>query len=264
MKERSRPRPPLIVFFISAMVLILLYLPLLVVWVNSLLENVDARWILSLRWYREVFSDSELMAAMERSLLVGLSASFFATILGTGAAIAVSKEYNRFRLRHGLEIMSFISLIIPELVFALSLLMWFFILKIPLGLGTVITAHTTFCLSFVMLTVGARVSALDPALEDAARDLGASEFRILFKVTLPLLLPAIVAAFVLCFLLSFDDFLITFYTNGVGSDTLPMRLYGAIKMGITPKLSAMSTIMFLFTVGPILLIFKGRALRDLV
>ncbi len=210
MKERSRPRPPLMAFVIFGMVLFLLYVPLMVMWVNSLLDKVDTQWVVTLRWYREVFSDAELALAMQRSLLVGLSASSIATILGTGAAIAIAKGQFRFRLGHGLEVMSFISLIIPELVFALSLLMWFFLLKIPLGLTTVILAHVTFCLSFVMLTVGARVTALDPTLEDAARDLGASEFRILFKVTLPLLRPAIVAAFVLCFILSFDDFLITY------------------------------------------------------
>jgi spermidine/putrescine transport system permease protein len=261
-QERVRPRPPTLVIAILCGVLALLYLPLLIMITNSFISKTEQGLILTLRWYQEVFADQVLLEAMGRSLFVGIASATIATILGSLAAIAVARSHFKFRLP--LEFMSFISLIIPELVFALSLLSWFFILHIQLSLTTVIVAHVTFCLSFVMITVGSRVATLDISIEDAARDLGASEFSILKSITLPLLKPAIGAAFVLSFLLSFDDFLITFYTNGSGTDTLPIKLYTAMKVGITPKLSAMSTLMFLFTLALILLGLRGRALRDLV
>ncbi len=260
--EKLRPRPHNAVFAILGIVLFLLYLPLIVMLINSFLEHTNGQWLLTFRWYRDVFADVELVAAMERSIFVGITTGLISTIIGTAAAIAISKKIFRFRL--GLEIMSFVSLIIPELVFALSLLSWFFILKIPLGLETVIAAHVTFCLSFVMLIVGGRISTLDSSLDEAARDLGASEFTILCSITLPLLAPAMLSSFVLSFLLSFDDFLITFYTNGAGADTLPIKLYAAIKMGITPKISALSSMMFLFSVVLILLTLRRKSIRDLL
>jgi spermidine/putrescine transport system permease protein len=261
-QEKVRPKPPRLVIGILVTVLVFLYMPLLIMVFNSLIEKTDDGLVASFRWYREIFLDEALIEAMGRSLFVGLTSAAIATGLGSMAALAVARSQFRFRLP--LEVMSFVSLIIPELVFALSLLSWFFILHIQLSLFTVIAAHVTFCLSFVMITMGSRISTLDISIEDAARDLGASEFRILKSVTLPLLLPAIGASFVLSFLLSFDDFLITFYTNGVGSDTLPIKLYGAMKIGITPKLSAMSTLMFFFTLALILFGLRGRAIRDLV
>ena len=260
MNERVRPQSPLWARLILASVLGLLYLPLLVMIINSVLIKNQEGWSLTLSWYREIFSDREILDAVERSFFVSVSSAFIATLIGTAASVAVNRS--AFRLRLPLEVMSFVSLIVPELVFALALLSWFFVLHIPLSLYTVIIAHVTFSLSFVILTVGARLTSMDPSVEDAARDLGASEYKILFSVTLPLLAPAIGAAFVLSLLLSFDDFLITYFTNGVGSDTLPIKLYGALKMGITPKLSALSTLMFLFTLLLILFGLRGRALRD--
>ena len=138
-----------------------------------------------------------------------------------------------------------LSLVFPEIVFALSLLALFFILGFRLGLETVILAHISFALPYVMLTVGARVASLDQLIDDSAYDLGANDWQILTKIHLPLLAPAIVSGFFLSFLISFDDFLITFFVNGIGSDTLPIKLYTSMKSGITPQLNALATINFL-------------------
>lgn len=254
--EKSRPAAPKMTFAILAGVLFLLYLPIFVMMLNSFIVKTGDSLALTLDWYIAIFNDADLLAALRRSLYVGVSASAVATFLGGMAAIALART--RFRFSRPLQGMSYMSLIIPELVFALALLSWFFILKIPLSLLTVIFAHITFSLSFVLMTVSGRFQALDPSVEDAARDLGASEFLILRRIIIPLLIPALCSGYLLAFLLSFDDFLITFYTNGVGSDTLPIRLYVAMKMGLSPKLSALATLMFLFSLALIALLMKVR------
>lgn len=254
--EKSRPAAPRTAFVILITVLILLYLPIVVMMLNSFLVQVGDSLALTFEWYVAIFEDSDLLSALRRSMYVGVSASAVATFLGGLGAIALART--RFRFSGPLQGMSYMSLIIPELVFALALLSWFFILKIPLSLLTVIFAHITFSLSFVLMTVSGRFQAMDPSVEDAARDLGASEFLILRRIIIPLLIPALGSGFLLAFLLSFDDFLITFYTNGVGSDTLPIRLYVAMKMGLSPKLSALATLMFLFSLALIALLMKIR------
>ncbi len=259
MKERTRPESPTWAFSILIFVITVLYLPVVVMMMNSVIVQVGDQFVLTLEWYRQIFSDNEILAALRRSFLVATTASLGATVIGTLGAIAITKTY--FRFAKTLNTMSFLSLIVPELVFALSLLSWFFILKIQLSLTTVILAHITFSLCFVLMTVTGRLVDLDPTIEDAARDLGASEWRILRDIILPLLGPALAAAFLLSFLLSFDDFLITFYTSGVGSDTLPIRLYVAMKMGLSAKLSALATIMFIFSFVLIFIMLKLRGMK---
>jgi len=246
MSERFRPKPPRLVFVVLASVLFLLYLPIMVMMVNSFLDKVGGQYAWTLHWYGDVFGDSGLVVALERSVMVALTSSAGSVLLGTGAALSLARGDSRYRKM--LEQLSLTSLIIPELVFALALLLWFFVINLSLSLFTVIIAHITFCLSFSILTIGGRLDTLDRSLDDGARDLGASDWQILTKITIPLLAPAILSSFVLSFLLSFDDFLITFFTNGPGSDTLPIKLYGSIKTGVTPKISALSSMMFLFSV----------------
>ena len=133
-----------------------------------------------------------------------------------------------------------------------------------LGLTTVIIAHVSFSLSYVMMTVSSRLVSFDKSLEDAARDLGASEWQILKTVILPLLKPAILGGFILSFLLSFDDFLITYFVNGVGQDTLPVKLYTAMKMGVTPKLHALSSLMFFMTLAVLIFLFRSSSFHVLL
>ena len=253
-----RPKAPAWAFGVLVGVLFILYLPIFVMIVSSVLVHTD-HWCLSLKWYRQVLQDRSLIAALMRSLEVGLAASIISTVIGGFAAIALIKT--KFRFSQTVNTLSYLSLVVPELVFALSLLSWFFVLHMTLSLFTVILAHVTFCLCFVLMTVNGRLVALDASIEDAARDLGAGEWRILCKVTLPLIMTALLSGFLLAFLLSFDDFLITFFTCGVGSDTLPIRLYAAMKAGLTPKLSALATLMLLFTVALIFLLKWARGLR---
>jgi spermidine/putrescine transport system permease protein len=176
--------------------------------------------------------------------------------------MALHRWRNRARLFLGW--MSYVSLLTPELVLAISLLSWYALLGLRLSLATVVIAHVSLTLPFVIMVIGARLDGLDPSLDDAARDLGATDWRILTRVTLPLLKPALVTGFLLAFLLSFDDFMVTFYTNGVGLDTLPVKLYGQMKLGLTPKLQALSTLMlFTSVVLVIVLVLRQKSSDEL-
>jgi len=256
--ERVRPAAPLPAKILLWLVLSLLYVPILVMILGSVLDA----GILTPKWFLQVFDDGVLMSALGNSLLVALGASVLSTFLGTFAAIGIFRS--KSKIRWAIEGLSVISLIFPEIVFALSLLSWFFVLGLELGLTTVMIAHVSFSLSYVMMTVGARLANMDASLEDAARDLGAGEMEILRSVILPLLKPAITGGFILSFLLSFDDFLITYFVNGVGRDTLPVKLYAAMKMGVSPKLHALSTMMFFFTVALLWVLLKSQVLKALL
>jgi spermidine/putrescine transport system permease protein len=195
-------------------------------------------------------------------VLVAAISSLISTLFGAAAAIALQRS--KFSAQKILELMSLISLVMPELIFALSLLSWFFIFKFQLSLATVIAAHVTFTLSFVLLTVSARLASLDRNIEQAAEDLGASPWQVLWRVIVPLLKPALGTAYILSFLLSFDDFLITFFTSGVGSDTLPIKLYSAMKLGHSPKLNALSSLMICFSVVVIALMLRSKAVKQML
>lgn len=255
--ERARPQAPRTARVLLWLVLALLYVPILVMLARSTLESGT----LTAKWFDQVFADVSLADALENSLIVAASASVLSTVLGTLAALGMHRSRSKWRL--AVESLSVISLIFPEIVFALSLLSWFFVLGLQLGLVTVVIAHVSFSLSYVMLTVSARIANMDVSLEDAARDLGASEWDVIRSILLPLLRPAIFGGFTLSFLLSFDDFLITYFVNGVGRDTLPVKLYSAMKMGVSPKLHALSSLMFLFTVAFLWILFKTQILKAL-
>lgn len=263
----KRPRAPWWARMTLYTCLAALYIPLVMmligaVWVPSEDLTMGSEKTFTLKWFISILQDRELMTAFANSLGVAVISSVVATILGTAACIAIYKT--RFWGKKLLENLNLIALVFPEIVFALSLLSLFFILGIGLGLTSVIIAHITFCLSYVMMTVSARLSVLDRSLDEAAQDLGASDFYILRTIILPLLKPGIMGGFILSFLISFDDFLITYFVNGVGSDTLPVKLYTAMKMGVSPKLNALSSLMFLATLCILLLLVRSSAFRELV
>lgn len=259
--ERKRPPAPILCFLVFIFLITILYVPIFYLVAGSVIEKTSAGSQLTFRWYQEIFADVLLQEALERSLLIAFANAVLSTFLGAMASLAILRS--QFALKKILEMTSLISLVMPELVFALSLLSWFFILKMELSLLTVLIAHVSFTLSFCILTVSSRLSTMDVALDEAAQDLGASVWQILWKVTLPTLKPALWLAFVMSFLLSFDDFLVTFFTGGVGSDTLPIKLYAAMRLGHSPKLNALSTLIISFSIFLIALIFRSKAFREL-
>ena len=236
-------------------VVVLLMLPLLTMLISSLLSQTKT---LTMEWYDALFQDAEMMAALGRSLGLACASALTSVILATLAALGL-RATGRHWLGTCLRSILQASLAMPELVFALSLLFWFSRLQIDLTLGTVLIAHVTFSLAFALLTIETRLQKMPPELEEAASDLGASYSQFLCRVQIPWLFPAIAAAFFLCFLLSFDDFLITYFVNGIGSDTLPVKLYTQMRTGLTPKLHALATTMLIISSG--VLVLLHRALR---
>jgi len=244
--------------WLAAGMFLFLYLPIFILIIYSFNENkVVGVWSgFSLRWYGELFQDEAIAKALGVSLWVAFWSTLVSTILGTLAALSL--ERFRFRGKTTFDGVLYLPVIIPDIVMALSTLLFFVMFAIPLSRYTVLIAHIAFNISFVAIVVRARLAGMDARLEEAAADLGADEWTTFRRVTLPLLMPGIVAAALLAFTLSLDDFVITFFVAGPGATTLPVRVYSMIKFGVTPEVNAVSTLMF---VGSTLLVVFSLLLQ---
>ncbi len=223
-----------------------LYLPLLVLALFSFNSSQFAVWQgFTLHWYGDVFQNENLAEATLNSLTIGVVSTFFATVIGTLAGYAIWKKRVRF-----LTNSFYLSLLTPEIVTGVSLLaffQWIFhFMRFRLGMHTVILAHISFCLAYVVVVILARLRTFDATLEDAALDLGATDWQAFRYVTVPALLPGIAAAALLCFTVSFDDYVITSLVAGVDSETLPMVIYSMARKGVSPMVNALSA---MITVG---------------
>ena len=196
----------------------------------------------SLRWYGALLHDKALLDSAWISLEVALASASIATLLGTLAALALVR-FGRFSGRTLFSGMVTAPLVMPEILMGLSLLLLFVALDVERGLLTLIIAHATLTLCFVAVVVQARLATLDRALEEAAMDLGAGPFTTFATITLPLLMPSIVAGFLLAFTLSLDDVVIASFVSGPGATTLPMRVYAQVRLGVSPEVNAISTLM---------------------
>ncbi len=243
----------------AAAIYAFLYLPLFTLGVFSFNNSKMALWGgFTAAWYRQLWSDSVLLEGTLNSLLIATAASAIATLAGTLAAYALWKRRSPLVTNT-----LYLSLIAPEIVTGVSLLalfqFLFHFLHWQLGLGSVILAHTGFCLAYAVIVVLARLRTLDPALEEAAADLGANEWEAFRYVTLPLLLPAVLAAGLLCFTVSFDDYVITSLVAGVDSETLPMVVYAMARKGVNPEVNAVSVLITVALGSLILLAGKLEA-----
>ena len=222
---------------------IFLYAPIIVLVVFSFnSDHRNANWQgFTLHWYYSLMHNEAVQRALLNSLKVGLTSTVIATAIGSMAALALSRyEVPCHKL---VGFLVFVPLVIPEIVMGISILTLYLSLSIPLSVYTVIFAHVAFCISYVTITVRSRLAGIDPSLEEAAADLGATRWATFRLITFPQMLPGIISGALLCFTLSFDDFVITFFTAGVGSGTLPMTIHSMIRFGITPEINAISTIM---------------------
>ncbi len=233
----------------------------------------------TLRWYGNIlnnvmgaesaFSTELMLNAFRNSLFVGTVATAISTVLGT--MIALSMARGKYKGKRLLDALLFFPVVIPEITQAISLAIffkvvfdWFALIsgeRIFPGFHTIIAAHVTFNISFVAIVVRARLADMNPQLEEAANDLGANPWQTFWLVTFPLILPGVISGALLAFTLSLDDFVITFFTSGVGTTTLPVFVYGLLKLTVTPEVNAISTIMMVlstFFIG-ISLTIQGRA-----
>ncbi len=220
-----------------------LYLPIVILVIYSFnasrLVTVWGGW--STRWYTEFFNDRAMLDAAWMSIRVGVASATLATVLGTLAAVALTRG-GGFRGRAVMSGMLYAPLVMPEVITGLSLLLLFVALDAGRGFWTVTIAHTTLTMCFVTVVVQSRLAALDRSLEEAAMDLGRDPFRAFVSVTLPLIWPAIAAGWMLAFTLSLDDLVIASFTTGPGSATLPIRIYSEVRLGVKPEINAICTL----------------------
>jgi spermidine/putrescine transport system permease protein len=227
---------------------IYLYIPLLVLVAYSFNGGRMATiWEgFSLKWYVDVIESDQFRAAAFNSIVVASTSAFLATTLATMAALGF-----RGRPIRGQGMMvPFLSfpLVVPEIVTAVATLIFFISVGIPLGMVGLIAAHTVFCIPFAFITIKARMDTMDATMEQAANDLYAPPIQVFFAITLPLLWPAILAGFILAFIVSLDDFVISLFLAGPNSTTLPIYIYGMMRLGVTPAVNAVSTILLVVSV----------------
>ncbi|MBR4847114.1 MAG: ABC transporter permease [Phascolarctobacterium sp.] len=229
-------------------ILAFLYLPLLILALYSFNESrINAVWSgFTLDWYLSLFKNRRVLEALTNSLIVAFASTIVSTVLGTTAAIALNKY--QYKYKSVINGLLYLPILIPEIVMGLSLLVLFSQAHIPLGKTSLILAHITFCVSFVVITVNARLEGMRPELEQAAMDLYATPFQTFRYVTLPLAMPGIVAGALMAFTLSIDDFIISFFVAGPNSTTLPLYIYAMVKRGISPEINALSTLLMLATI----------------
>lgn len=227
-----------------------LYAPLVIVVAYSFNDSrLNAEWVgFTLSWYEKLFGNEKMLKAAWNSLVIGLTASAVSTVLGTMAGYAMY----RYKMRL-LPVLVLAPIAIPEILMGVSLLIFFVMLNITLGMASIVLSHIAFCVGFVAIVVRSRLAGMDESLTEAARDLGATPWQAFRLVTLPLIMPGVVAGALMAFTLSIDDFVITFFTAGVGSSTLPLQIYTMVKIAVTPEVNAVSTLLMLLTLALILI-----------
>jgi spermidine/putrescine transport system permease protein len=232
---------------VLALVIAFLYAPIAVLVIYSFNDSrFSALWQgFTLDWYVRLFDSAETASALRNTLVVSLTSTIVATVIGT--LLAIGLHFYRFRGRRLVDLLVFLPVVAPDIVMGVSLLALYVAMSLPLGRGSIILGHISFQISFVALVVRARLQDFPPAMLEAARDLGAGEAGALRYVVLPMILPAVVAGGLIALALSIDDFVITYFTAGAGASTLPVRIYSMVKRGVTPDINALSTLLLLTT-----------------
>lgn len=231
--------------FYIGLVLLFLYLPILVLIIFSF--NTSSLNILfegfTFKWYGELLNNVSLLEALKNTLIVSITSTLISTIIGTISAFAL-KKYD-FKGKKIINQLLYIPIVIPEIVLGIALLSIYTFLHVELGLGTLILSHIAFSLPFVIISVRAVLDSMPSNIEDAAKDLGASNIKTFWNVIVPTIMPGITSGAFLAFTLSLDDVVISYFTAGPGSNTLPLQIYSMIKTGVTPDVNALSTLILL-------------------
>jgi spermidine/putrescine transport system permease protein len=234
-------------------VLVIMYIPILLVIIYSFNQSrISSVWSgFSWHWYAELLRDRAMWSALWNSVFLGITASLAAAVIGSLAATGLS----RAKLP-GAGVLSYIAILpimIPEIVLGMVSLAFFALLSLPFGMLTLVIAHTAMCIPYSFIMVKARLEGLDKSYVEAAKDLGAGEWRAFYDVTLPLIMPAVVSSILISFAMSFDDVIVSVFVTGVNTNTLPIRIYTQMKVGVTPKTNAMCTLLFAATIVLVLI-----------
>ena len=244
----------------TGLVLVFLFAPIAILLVFSFnaAKSLSVFSGFSLHWYSELFRDSETLGSVRNTLVLAVSASVISTAMGTAAAVGIHRLRRRW-LRAMLDTVTNIPMINPDIITGISLMLMFvfvgrfFGAATSLNFGTMLIAHITFCLPYVILQVLPKLQQMDPALPEAAMDLGCTPLRAFLKVEIPEIMPGVITGLIMAFTLSLDDFVISYFTSGNGFVTLPIRIYSMTKKTVTPKMYALATIIF-FVILALLLI----------
>ena len=244
----------------TALIMLFLFAPIAILLVFSFNEakSLSVFSGFSLYWYRELFRDSETLGAVRNTLVLAVSAAAISTIMGTAAAVGINKLRSRY-LRAAMDTVTNIPMINPDIITGISLMLMFvfvgrlFGAATSLSFWTMLIAHVTFCLPYVILQVLPKLQQMDKSLPEAAMDLGCTPLRAFLKVEIPEIMPGIVTGLIMAFTLSLDDFVISYFTAGNGFQTLPIRIYNMTKKTVTPKMYALATIIFFVILALLLL-----------
>ncbi len=223
-----------------------MYLPIAVLTIFSFNQSPSpSQWTgFTLDWYSKFLQNPILLAALKNSLSVALASVYVSAVLGTLTAVGLARYY--FPGKSLYRGATYLPLIVPDIAIAVATLVFFAAIKLPLSLGTIVVAHIVFCLAYVAVVVSSRLANIDPKLEEAALDLGATPTQAFLRVLLPQLLPGILSGCLLAFILSMDDFVIAYFTAGVGSTTLPIAIFSSLRSGgVTPELNALSVLLII-------------------
>jgi spermidine/putrescine transport system permease protein len=260
----SEKKPSLGLRITAFLVYAYIYIPIVILIIFSFnTQKLNVRWEgFTFHWYQVLFQDEEVLLATRNTLIVAFVSTIVATILGTLAALALQRY--RFPGYGISESTLYIPVIIPEVVMGIALLAFFSQIKFQLGLTTITLSHIAFSVPFVALVVRARLHGFDKSIEEAAMDLGANEITTFRRVTLPTIMPGVLSGALLAFTLSLDDYVITYFTAGPGSTTLPLRVFSMVRFAVTPEVNALSTlwIMTVFVILLISQISQRRQIKD--
>ena len=247
-----------------ALVFIFLFLPIIILVLYSFHTskmNIIFEGF-TFEWYKTMLTNTDLLEAFANTLIIAITSTIASTIIGTIGAVGLYK-YN-FPFKGLINKLIYIPIVIPEIVLGISLLSIYTLMKLELGMPTLILSHIAFSIPFVIVSVRSNLSPLITTYEEAAQDLGANPLNTFFKVTLPAIMPGVISGARLSFTLSLDDVVISYFTAGPGSNTLPLKIYSMIKTGITPDVNALSTIMLLVTTAIITVsaIYQSRNIAE--
>jgi putrescine transport system permease protein len=223
---------------------VFLYAPLLCLMFYSFNDSkLMSVWTgFSFRWYAELFQDRAMMRAALISLGIALSSATAAVVLGTTAALLMTR-LRPFRGKRLFGLMVTAPLVMPEVITGLSILLLFVAMGMARGMLTIVIAHITFCAAFVTVVISSRLSEMDKALEEAAQDLGANPAQVFLQITLPIIMPAVASGWLLAFTLSIDDLVISSFVSGPSATTLPMKVFSSVRLGLSPKINALATLL---------------------
>ena len=246
---RSKTKWPLVYLIV---ITVITFIPIVVTIVYSFnASKLSSVWGgFTLDWFRVLFKDRDIFRALRNSLVIAVLACAISAVIGTLGAIGMRRTKPGLleKINNVTAYISRLPIMIPEIILGMVYLAVFSFMNLPFGILTLVIAHTSFCIPYIFMMVSDRLIGMDPQIEEAARDLGASPVHVFFDITLPSIVPAILSGLLLSFAMSFDDVVISIFVTGASMTTLPIKIYTRVKMGVTPEINALATIMIAVTV----------------